>query len=1159
MKTSLFASSLLVLFLLHLASPAAWAQEFRGAITGRVTDTSGAVIPGAGVTVLNKGTGVSDNTQTNAVGLYEMRYLVPGVYKVTVERTGFKRDVRDGIEVRVNDQLQVDIVLQLGEITETVSVTGETPLLQTTNASLGTVVDSRRIAELPIAHGNTNLLLGLAPGAVVVGATNLDTPFENRNQWLPMNGVAPRQGTAFTLDGSANTYNYKGGNDAAYSPPAEIVSEFKLETAPFDASVGNSSGAVVNVSLKSGTNDLHGTATWTRMPESMTANLFFNNRSGTPRGEFNYNRWGATLSGPVTLPKIYNGKNRTFFLFGYEGIKESEPRGNTFSVPTLAERQGDFSQLLALGGQYQIYDPFSRRAIAGGRFQVDPLPGNIVPASKISSVANKILRYWPEPLVQGEPDGVNNYPVPGEPITNDYYNYTAKIDHYLTQRHKIFGRLNTFRRDAKNADWFHNIATGHVFRNKPWTAGLDWVYTATPTLLVNVRAGYVRYNRRPTAKLETQGFDLTSLGFPASYNNAIPAVDRYFPLFNFEDYADSHNFAIENHYGENRNLALAIDKVAAAHSLKFGLEYRAYISNRYQPGHDATGSFTFNSNWTKGPLDTSAAAPIGQDLASMLFGLISSGYVDRVPSIAQTSSVWSLYFQDNWKVTPRLTVNLGLRYEVEGPITERFNRTVRGFDPNASLPIADTVKTNYAKNTTPEVPASQFNIRGGLDFAGVAGQPRTLWDRDLNNFMPRVGLAYRIGQKTVLRGGYGVFYGYNGILNEVIQTGFRERTSMVPSLDGGLTYHSTLANPLPDGIKDAPGASLGGMTFVGQAISFVSPQIRNPYNHRFQAGIERQLPHRFVLDLAYVGNRGGSQPVTRNLNAVSNEYLSTSPVRDQQTINYLNTKLSNPFYPLLPGTSLSSNVVNRSQLLLPFPQFTAVRTDTNEGSSWYNALQVQLEKRFSQGYTLQAAYTWSKLIEATSLLNEGDLRPERVISAADFPHRLTVSGIWELPFGEGRRWGAATSSLPRHLISGWQIQGIYVYQIGAPMGFGNALFYGDIHDIALDAGERTIDNWFNTTGFERSNGKALAGNLRSFPSLLSGVRSDSMSNWDLSIFKKQKITEKVHVQIRGEFLNAFNTPYFAAPNTNQYSSAFGKVTAQYNLPRRIQLGLKLVF
>jgi hypothetical protein len=413
----------------------------------------------------------------------------------------------------------------------------------------------------------------------------------------------------------------------------------------------------------------------------------------------------------------------------------------------------------------------------------------------------------------------------------------------------------------------------------------------------------------------------------------------------------------------------------------------------------------------------------------------------------------------------------------------------------------------------------------------------------------------------VVRAGYGVFFDQLGVTRQhVNQAGFNRNTDFVASLDNGQTFVANLVNPFPSGLDRPVGAGQGLATFLGQGISYYEEKLIAPYMQRWQLGVQRELPKQSMIEVSYVGNRGTKQRIGQQLDPTPRRYLSTSPVRDQETINYLAAAVRNPFYPLLPKTSLAGTTVSRAQLLRPYPHFTGIGYNFNQGYSWYHSLQTRAEKRFTQNYTLSFSWTWSKFMEATGYLNETDPMPERVISDQDRTHRLVVSGLWELPFGPGKRWAGPVNPAVRRVIGGWQIQGIFQGQSGPAVGFGNSIFTGKLSDIPLPKGQRTIDQWFNVNaGFERNSSRQLGSNIRTLGSRFSGIRGDGMNHWDISIIKNTNITEKVKLQFRAEFINTFNHTQFAAPNTSPSSSAFGTVTSDTQWPRAIQLGLKLLY
>jgi hypothetical protein len=1137
------------------------AQEARGTLLGRVTDASDAVIAGARVTATNTDMGVRFISATNKAGDYIFPLLVPGPYTITVENAGFKTYTRTGVVVRVNDQVTINVGLEVGQTSQAVNVTAEAPLLDTSSASIGHVVTSRTIMELPLKDGMVLTLATLAPGVIFTPeSAGYVRPFDTSSpSTMSIDGT--RSGSnQFMMDGAPNMQ----GTQVAYSPPPGVVDEFKVQAATFDAGSGFMGGASINMSLKSGGNNLHGQVYYFMQNPVLNADKYFRLAVGKP--QFRLYRWGGSASGPVSIPKLYNGRNRTFFMYGYEGIWSFDPSPWVVeAVPTPAMRNGDFSSLLALGSRYQIYDPYSIAPNGSGQFTRAPLAGNIIPASRINPVARSIAQLWDLPNQQGTADGTNNYQK-GKNAQDTYWNHIVRIDHNVSEKQRLYVRTN-FTDLQRPENVRHNMAVGDNFFRYNKGFAFDHVYTISPAFFVNSRYTLTRF----ITGYDTfqQDWDLAGLGFSSEFIRQINTVDPRLvklPNISVTGYSSlggvnpRQNTATDIHEG-----ALNLTNVIGAHTLRSGFAYRVYRRNNYNFGN-SSGNFNFDTTWTRGPLNTSAGAPMGQSLASFLYGLPGSANFPIADSYAEQSTVPALFLQDDWKVTRKLTLSLGLRYERPSPVTERFNRTVRGFDVGAASPIQAQVLANYARDPITEIPVSQFRVLGGLTFAGVGGQPRSLWNTSQNLFMPRFGFAYSLTPKTVLRGGYGIFYDALGVVNvHVNQTGFSQSTDMVVSVDNGQNYAATLTNPFPGGFLLPAGAGLGLATNLGQNIIFFNENTTSSYMQRWQFAVQRELPGSSLIEMSYVGNRGTGMLIPtggggKDINAVPAQYLSTSPVRDQNTINYLNAQVTNPFYPLLPKTGLASTTVARSQLLRPYPQFGSVYYSPNDGYSWYHSMQVRAERRFAAGLSASLSYTWSKTMEAFSYLNPTDPRPEEVISGQDRTHRTAVTWLYELPFGRGKALAGPSNAVVSKLISGWQVQGIYTAQSGAPLNFGNIIFNGDLHDIALPKDQRRPGQWFNVNaGFERDPAKQLGSNLRTFPSRLSGVRADGPNNWDLSLLKNTRVTEGMQVQFRAEAINALNHPQFTAPNTSPTSTAFGTVTGEFAWPRVIQFGLKLLF
>lgn len=1133
------------------------AQEARSVILGRVLDNSGGVVAGAAVEAVNTDTGVRIFAETNSSGDYLLPYLVPGPYTIIVQSAGFKKAERSGIQTRVNDRITLDFTLEIGAVTESVQVSAASPLLDTSTTSMGQVIDSRAILELPLLTGNTTTMAGLSPGVLFMPTFPKDVrPFDT-GSGSAIAGDGTRIGTAqFMLDGAMNNAN----QGFAYSPPPGVVQEVKVQTASFDASHGYMTGVAVNMSLKSGGNQLHGQTYYFNQNPLFYANRFFLNRVGTPKIAYKAHRWGGSVSGPVELPGVYHGRNKTFFMYGYEGMWTFDPVSIGFeAVPTPAQRAGDFSSLLALGARYQIYDPYTIAPAAGGLFSRQPLAGNRIPQNQISPLGSKIANLFDRPNLPGNADGVNNY-TNGRNSHDNFYNHIVRADHNVSDKQRFFVRVNATR-NRRIQDQRHSGTVGHLLYRYSRGAAIDHVYTVSPQFFINSRYSYTRYIDGITP--DQMGFDLAGLGFSPAFVSQIKAVDPRLGRFPRIDTTGYSSLSVQN---QNRNpvdthdFAVNATRILASHTVRFGPGYRVYRRNSTDLG-PSSGVLTFSTNWTRGPLDTSGASPIGQGLASLLYGLPTGGTFPINANYAEQVKILAAYVQDDWKVNRKLTVSLGFRYELPSPMTERFNRSVRGFDSGTASPIEAAVRANYAARPIPQVPPDAFRVSGGLTFPGVNGQPRNLWDTTQSNFMPRVGFAYSITPGTVFRAGYGIYFEPIGVPNsDVIQTGFTQTTQLVPTLDNGQHFIATVANPFPGGLLLPNGASGGLRTNLGQGVTYFNPRLDNPYMQRWQFALQRSLAAGSVLEVSYVGNRGVRQRISRNLNALPNRYLSTSPGRDQATINLLNAQVSNPFYPLLPGTSLSGTTVARSQLLLAYPQFTAVNGDTNQGYSWYHSMQTRFEKRFSSGILSTLSWTWSKLMEGRLYLNPGDALPEKVISDQDRTHRLAITMIYELPFGKGRRWANHAGGFVARAAGGWQVSGIYQGQTGAPLGFGNALFRGNLSDVPIPKGQRTVNRWFNVdAGFERNSAAQLASNLQTLSTRFSGVRGDGTNNLDLAFIKNTPLKEGVSLQFRAEGINALNHPQFLAPNTTPSSSAFGQVTQEWSSPRTIQFALKIIF
>jgi hypothetical protein len=1128
------------------------AQEFRSTLSGRVVDPTGAAIPGIKVTVVSNETGARFETTTTDAGEYTLPFLAPGPYQLTVEATGFKRYVQERIQIGTNTRVTQDITLELGSQAEAVTVTADATLLSTATASVGQVVTTQQIENLPM-NGRTPLTLAqLSFGVVPSSDPRFTRPFDNAGPSGFSMGGGQGQTNEILLDGTPDmTRNRR----VAYNPPVDAVSEIKVEAFQVDASYGNTGGGTVNVVMKGGTNDFHGSVYEFNQVSALKAVPWFTKRAGQEKPVTRFNQYGFTAGGPVWVPKLLDGRNRLFWFFAFEGIKQSEPEPTFSTVPTQEMRNGDFSALLALGNTYQIYDPRSG-VLAGGRLTRTPFAGNRIPSERISPIARSILSYVPLPNQPGVV-GVNGFNG-----TNNYFNnavradnftsYMGRLDWNVSDRHKLFWSFRQNDRVEDRSDRFGNDINGNFLSRVNWGTIIDDVYTITPTLLLNTRGGWTRFHESNTR--QSTGFDPTSVGLPAYI--ASNSTRLLFPRIDFGQITDLSDSGGDTTPFDTFQIFSALTKVASSHTLKFGVDLRQQRESSTGFGN-SVGQYTFNTGWTNAGTGA-ASAPLGQDIAAFLLGLPTGGNYDLNTSRTQSANYYAFFVQDDWRVRSNFTLNLGLRYERETGTLERFNRTIIGFDPDAVNSVTARARAAYT-NPIPELPASQFNPTGGVIFAD--DDNRTVYDTYPWAFSPRLGFSWAPGvfnNKTVFRGGIGMFYNTYGTFG-IQQPGFSQQTPITASLDGMLTPYATLANPFPDGFIQPAGSSRGYDTFLGQNITFENRELKQPYIWRWSFNIQQELGRNMVFEVGYLGSRGSKLTENRDLNYIPLEYLSTSPVRDQANIDRLTRLVPNPFAGLLPG-NLGANTISVENLLRPFPQFSGnsgVRVEAlNNGRSWFNMLQARFEKRYSMGFNFLTNFQWSKMMEETNRLNAADPFLEHRVADEDRPLRFVASGSYELPFGRGKPFLGGANGVVTRLVGGWQINGIYIKQSGAPIDWSdrNIIYYGG--DLSLDP--REIDaRAFDITRFETVANRQLDRNRRTWPTRFSSLRVDGVHNVDASLIKNTPITERVILQFRAEMFNVFNRAQYNGPETNPTNANFGRITSAANLPRSVQLALRL--
>ena len=1181
-------SSLVLSLLLATA-----AQDFRGGISGVVTDSSGGVLPGVTVTVTNAATGVAQSTVTNSDGLYQVLYLNTGTYVVVAELSGFKKARRPDSVVHVGDVLRIDLTLQAGGIEEVVTVTGVAPLLNSTTGISGTTVDSQQIAQLPLGDGTAYMLTRLAPGIMDSSDLHFARPADNGNLGgIVANGT--QGGNEFSIDGAPNLSNARG---VGFSPPSDAISEFKVQTNAFDAQTGHTAGAVVNLALKSGTNDVRGAASYFNRSGARTAIPLLTERAGGSKPTRQYNRYTGTVGGPLV-------RNRTFFMASFERLRDVQPEPATYTVPTEKMRRGDFSEFAT-----PIFDPSTVTGTTGTR---SPFPNNQIAANRISAVAAAYAALYPLPNKSGTE---NNY------FTNQLrpYDYNAvmgRVDHNFSSSTRAFGTVYFNKRQEDRYNWADNDVT-HGFDYRTNT-GINGGYTSamSSNWLLDTRVSFTRFGeyRDPAATFDpaTLGFSPTALQLMNGY--------KYLPFMTFGTFSTTNSNSTIASLGSQRSdwgdgfdrpmstmsVAPTVTHLRGGHTLRAGYDLRFQkwnITNSGYPG----GRFAFNGSYTR----ANNSAPLNdraQSWAQFLLGLPTvGGGVVATPGTTSsqfeiaapgefTQYYHGLFLQDDWRVGSKLTLNLGVRLEINPGMREAQNRNLGGFDTTASNPIEAAAQAAYARNPIPEIPVGSFRVPGGLRFENGATY------NTLVKPLPRAAFSYLANERTVFRAGAGLF-SYDLFFDNINQQGYSVGTPVLTTLDNGLTFTgATLANPIPSGgLVQPAGASQGLASSLGQNLTANSPAVggvqatnnlvqpdrKAPYYTRWELGMQHDFSQGWVLALSYVGSRGTNLPVFRDVNNIPVRYLSTSRFRDTANETFLTSNVPSPFTGLLPGSTINGATVQRQQLLRPFPEFGTFGIEDNNGSDRYQAGSIQLERRFRNGNSFTIQYTRSSLRDKFKYLNPADGVLEDRTSPNDRPNRLSLGSSIALPFGRERRWGGDWKRAVDAVLGGWQVSGTYQYQSGFPLTW-NSVYYdascGDPTSLVSSTG-KTVNGkiagldtpaWdiscfyfhdaaVQTAGVDdpakqRADARIqLANNVRYFPSTLPDVRTHQLHLLDVGLFKNVKLASGVSAQLRLEFINALNYTVLWNPDTNPRNATFGFINQDRNNPRDLQLGLRVTF
>ena len=1144
-----------------------FAQSYTASVRGVVTDASQAAVPAAGVTITDVNRNTRQSANTDSAGQYVFTALPPGKYSLAVEAAGFEKYAHSPFELLVQQQATIDVQLTLGSVTTTVQVESNAPLINTTSATLGQVVENKYILSLPLAGRAPLALVALTPG---VTPSNL-SPGGQTNTNFTANGT--RNSTAdVLLDGMsvANVEQNSGITNLEYQPSVDVVQEFKVQTNYFSAEFGNTGGAIVNVITKSGTNELHGDLYEFHRNSALNANNWFSNRAGRSIPDFKRNVYGGTVGGPVRIPHFYNGKNRTFFFYDFEGNQQDSATTKTVSVPTVLERAGDFSDSRASNGQLiTIFNPYDTYKTSAGNTLRMPFAGNVVPKSMQDPIALKALASYPEPNSDGlQFTHANNYFAQGV-NTSGADQMDIKLDHNISDKQRFTSRYSVNWGSSVPAVLWGSLAdpfSNGDSSSRTQNFVFDYTRTQSPTTIVTLRYGLLRQHAVTIPK--SLGFDQTSLGLPSIY---LTSGVKMWPNFSPEGYQATgqvgYGYIIR---GDDVNsFTGSVTKILGGHTLKLGAEARLMRMNYFQPGYPQ-GHMAFSRATTNQDPNQSSSFQ-GNAIASMLIGWGSGGDYHIDPPSASASQYYGFYAQDDWKLTRKLTVNLGLRYDFDVPRTERYNR-YSWFDPNAPSPLAG------------KVPGDE-NLKGQFMFAD--DNTRSPIDGDYNNVQPRIGLAYALNDKTAIRAAYGIFYTVSrATIKGHTGSGFSTDSTPEWSRDGGLTRYASMENPYPNGLTIPPGNSEGAATFLGLGVGTETRPDQNPQYQQWNFSIQRALPGDSVFQVNYTGGKGTHLYFgggTESLDRLDPSYWGLGRTA-------LNGLVANPFYGIItdPKSRLSAPTVTENTLLRPYPQYTGVSGSTpNIGNSIYHAVQFQFEKRFSRGLAFQGYYTISKLIDdssfssgnvgwlggVTDVQDPFNLRLERAVSAMDIPQRVVLTFSYQLPFWKGKAIGRNWGNALNMLLGGWEVNGLYTFSSGFPLNSGSQFREAALQNGVLWEGtqrpnligdprvsgsvESKLNNYLNAAAFSRPAPDTFGTAPRTLPN----YRSPGIRNADMAVFKNVFFTESRYLQLRLEGYNITNTPTFATPHMTYGATNFGVIDtyASGRGPRELQVAAKFYF
>lgn len=1170
-------------------------------ITGHINDAQGASIPGVVVTVTNEATGVAKVVHTESSGDYTVPYLSPGLYIVSASKQGFATIQKQHVAVDVDREVAVNLVLTVGAVTQTVTVTADNMTVESEKADRGEILENSRIVGLPLDANNPLSLFGLTAGAQDRSKQQWNRPFDNMNANQFSNGS--NQTAVQNLDGATNDNQ---SNFNGFVPGVDSVQEYKVTTNPYDAQYGRATGGAVDIQLKTGTNAFHGNVYEYMRRKWLDANAWSNGYNGIGKPNHHRDQFGIEADGPVRIPFLYNGRDKTFFLIQFEELNDTVPStsGTTASIPPTAWLTGDFSNATYYNSVTKslqpliIYDPLTPLTTV-----VDPhdgktkqmhsaFPGNIIPPSRIDPVGKNIAAQFAAvtpnvtPGAGYAPYQNNFYFLPTELDT--YHSALVKIDHNLSAKDRITARWGWQERfESANVNGFPTSAPGSYFSRQIQpqanTFYLDEVHTFSANTIVDNRA---------VAMTETQGTwshnkypgIMAALGFSGHFlaNTEFP---DYFPGISTGFAALSASGLGTVKFVHTLAYQPSVTHIMNRHSLRFGVDARWQQFVEPQTGNG--NSFAFTNTWTSAFYNATdpSGYTSGSAIASLVLGYPNSGSVNIIYQPFFSQHYAAPWIQDDFKVRRNLTLNLGLRWDLLGARTERHNKMNYDFNPAVVNPV------------TSSIPGTTVYM-GGIEFAGINGNPRGAFQRGWTNIQPRFGVAYLLNQKTSLRGGFGVMV-FNTEGNDG-STGFSSSTSYNNSLNNGLTPYGNFADPMPAFVNPT-GASLGYFTGLGGSFSFYNPRYKLPHSFVYSVTLQRELTHNDIVDISYSGNQAFGQDSSDNINHMSAALQATCDVERggnrQNCDNASLGQVASPFYQVaaFSGTSYYTNsTISKLTMSQPYPEFGTI---TENGlplfHTWYNSLQINVNHRMSHGSSVHVAYTYSKTMDGGDWKDTVNRVVDRYIDTYDTPQMLAVSGVYALPVGRGQLLLGNLNPIADELIGGWGLSGKYDYMTGypwfpsgnwewvAPVGVsrqkitpGSAALpakYTRLRGVTPCAGYKDTD-----TGQVILGAAALAVGCTYADMVLApnsyavtrqvtywGARLPPWQDFDLAIEKNfDTHLEKMGLRLRMDTINVLNHPVWQNTYNSTISSLdFGTQTegptSPSNQPRMVQISAKL--